>query len=56
MPTEQQVISALRAWWDLGPGDTMPWDDELHEQTSFREASMRDMRAALMAAAALETT
>lgn len=54
MPTDQQVIAALRAWWELGPGELMPWADETErDQTRFREASMRDMRAALVAAAEL---
>lgn len=52
MPTDQQVKAALRAWWKLGPGELMPWADETErDQTNFREASMSDMRAALMAAA-----
>jgi hypothetical protein len=52
MFTDQQVIAALRAWWELGPGEIMPWADETErDQTKFRLASMRDMRAALEAAA-----
>ena len=52
MFTDEQVLSALRAWWELGPGEIMPWADETErDQTKFRLASMRDMRAALEAAA-----
>jgi hypothetical protein len=54
MVNDAQVFAALRAWWDLGPNDAMPWEDNLREKTSFREASIRDMRAALEAAQELK--
>lgn len=51
MVSDQKVLAALRAWWELGPDDQMPWQDESErDQTHFREASMRDMRAAIQAA------
>jgi len=50
MFTDQQVISALREWWNLDAGELMPWGDEADGDKGFREASMRDMRAALEAA------
>lgn len=52
MFTDQQVIAALRAWWELGPSDLMPWNEEAEPGLiSFRERSMYDMRSALEAAA-----
>ena len=51
MVSDQKVLAALRVWWELGPDDQMPWLDESERgQTHFREASMRDMRAAIQAA------
>ena len=51
MVSEKQVIVALRAWWELGPDDALPWDSGYPDQERFRVSSMRDMRAALEAAA-----
>jgi hypothetical protein len=50
MFTDQQVLTALRAWWNLEPGEPMPWETG-RDITSFQESSMRDMRAALEAVA-----
>jgi hypothetical protein len=46
--TDLQVIAALRAWWNLEPGERMPWDCA-PDVTNFQVSSMRDMRAALEA-------
>ena len=49
MFTDEQVIEALRAWWELGPDEALPWDSGYPDQERFRVSSMRDMRAALEA-------
>ena len=53
--TDEQVIAALRAWWNLEQNDLLPWEKEERNPTKeqnerFRVNSMRDMRAALEAA------
>jgi hypothetical protein len=53
--TDAQVEAALRAWWNLEPGSTMPWEgveEPIPGGVTFHESSMRDMRAALEAAQA----
>ena len=49
MFTDEQVLAALRAWWNLYDGDPLPWVYG-PEGERFQETSMRDMRAALEAA------